>query len=610
MGSSLKSREDQLSHAMVSRLRLSREEAKTATALLERGFQLAFFLLPERATAINILTGALEKLKVQSRREIKRLYWRDKHPEHPVRRMARNYEDMLQWLIMFESERYERAQEEIGNASLRSMVTRYIKYLIQVTTALSSFYANVAVMRLLHSYSTAETQRAYETLTNRYPGADEYRRAKAVLMDKVSRRFEGLLRTTRVEHGELRFEVGGDQGLWKELTEECLTTFTPWSTQGLCSRLANRETATAPDADRNELEWSHSFIDPACFRRLVRHLSLDAPEARLALPRFVMSEKRENNSDSNKKSDLMRPPSLAPEDLDEIERRLASRDARRQKINPRFVTLLVDGVERKQFDLIETKQVQLDLEPGASLIEIWGRDELGELLLATHVVPYAESAVDSSRGAVAVGKGTLRFDIAAGATDASSRARLTVDYNPKLQWGWLTQTYRRRKTIAGYAIAGLTLALAGWGIASAFYAHRIKVLEQRLKQAHGEERQLPPTTARAILSYKLTPDDQWVRGPGMTGIPEISLLRDSPAIGLELPLSGTQESGVISAELKTFSGDLSLLTINFLKATRTNAGSSVEIVVPNDLLKADTYYTVHLHTPERTDRFTFKVVAK
>src|SRR5262249_258732 len=108
MGSSLKSREDQLSHAMVIRLRLSRREAETVAALLERGFQLAFFLIPERATALNILTGALEKLKVQSRREIKRLYWRDKHPEQPVRRMARNYEDMLQWLIMFESERYER----------------------------------------------------------------------------------------------------------------------------------------------------------------------------------------------------------------------------------------------------------------------------------------------------------------------------------------------------------------------------------------------------------------------------------------------------------------------------------------------------------------------
>jgi hypothetical protein len=35
----------------------------------------------------------------------------------------------------------------------------------------------------------------------------------------------------------------------------------------------------------------------------------------------------------------------------------------------------------------------------------------------------------------------------------------------------------------------------------------------------------------------------------------------------------------------------------------------VEIVLPADLLKPDTYYTVHLHSPDRTDHFTFRVVA-
>jgi hypothetical protein len=50
------------------------------------------------------------------------------------------------------------------------------------------------------------------------------------------------------------------------------------------------------------------------------------------------------------------------------------------------------------------------------------------------------------------------------------------------------------------------------------------------------------------------------------------------------------------------------MTQNFLQPTRAENGSIVEIVVPVDLLKADTYYTVHLHSSERTDRFTFKVV--
>src|SRR5690242_14209660 len=79
--------------------------------LLQRGFELAYFLIPDRVTAVDILTRALEKIRARSRREMKRLYWRDKHAERPVRRIARSDMDMLQWLIMFEAEQDERVQE-------------------------------------------------------------------------------------------------------------------------------------------------------------------------------------------------------------------------------------------------------------------------------------------------------------------------------------------------------------------------------------------------------------------------------------------------------------------------------------------------------------------
>jgi hypothetical protein len=124
--------------------------------LLQRGFELAYFIIPDRVTAIDILTRALEKIRARSRREMKRLYWRDKHAERPVRRIARSDMDMLQWLIMFEAEQDERAQEQAGSISSRGMAIRYIKHLIQITTALSSFYVNVGVSRLLHNYSTSE----------------------------------------------------------------------------------------------------------------------------------------------------------------------------------------------------------------------------------------------------------------------------------------------------------------------------------------------------------------------------------------------------------------------------------------------------------------------
>ena len=40
--------------------------------LLEKGFQLAHFLIPDRAIAIQILSAAMSKLKAQRSRESKR----------------------------------------------------------------------------------------------------------------------------------------------------------------------------------------------------------------------------------------------------------------------------------------------------------------------------------------------------------------------------------------------------------------------------------------------------------------------------------------------------------------------------------------------------------
>src|SRR5260370_15298996 len=182
----------------------------------------------------------------------------------------------------------------------------------------------------------------------------------------------------------------------------------------------------------------------------------------------------------------------------------------------------------------------------------------------------------------------------------------------QLGWRWdLTRVPKAAgRAIAAYALAGFTMVLIGWGLATTFYGHRIKLLEQQLNKAHVNQSKLPPTAARAIMSYTLTSDAQRVRGPEMAGIPEIPLRLHSPAISLELPVSGTREAGGYSAELKTFSGDQTLLTISFLQARRTDAGSSVELLVPSDPLKADTYYTVHLHSLKSTDHFTFTLVPK
>src|SRR5215467_3748021 len=192
---------------------------------LEKGFELAYFLAQDRTSAIEILAGALDKLSVQCRREKRRFYWRYNHACQPIRRITHQELDAFQWLIMFESEPYERAQEQRGGHSLRDMVVRYIKHLVQITMSMSSFYVCVGMNRLLYSYSTSETQAVFEAVTQRFLGADRYRRAKKLLISRLTDRFGKFVEEIRSDYGELRFQSLEDQSPWIDLVHNCLLAF-------------------------------------------------------------------------------------------------------------------------------------------------------------------------------------------------------------------------------------------------------------------------------------------------------------------------------------------------------------------------------------------------
>ena len=309
-----------------------------------------------------------------------------------------------------------------------------------------------------------------------------------------------------------------------------------------------------------------------------------------------------------------RPPELSQEDIDQIQRRLAMTDARRRNINPRRVKIFIDGVEHMQLGLTQKSQLQLALEAGASLVEVRGEDERGELLLATHVISYANNAFDSSDGTAKLSSGKLKFEVTPIATQGQEppRAILALTFQPRVRWTHPGLAWREfasgHSTIRAYAFAGLAMALAGAGVTGVIYSHKLKVVEEKLQEAQRSQTQLLPTAARAIISYKLTPDDQRVRGTATVPVPEISLKLRSAAISLELPLPQGALAERYSAELKTFTGNQTLMIQNILRPVQTNGGEAVEIIVPADLLKTDTYYTVHLHSPDRTGHFTFKVV--
>ena len=154
--------------------------------ILERGFQLAYFMFPNRPQAVLILSAAINKLKTQHGRESRRNYWRDKYLKRGITRITREEGDTLQWLIFYESDHHEKEQEASHQATVQDMAVRYIKSLVRMTSAMSSFHVNIGLHRLLHNYSTTEVQQMYESITDRFLGADEYRRAKSVLMNKLA----------------------------------------------------------------------------------------------------------------------------------------------------------------------------------------------------------------------------------------------------------------------------------------------------------------------------------------------------------------------------------------------------------------------------------------
>ena len=590
-------------------------KAEPPAQMLQEAFRLAHFLFPNRSTAMAIVSRALDKIHVSRHREMKRLYQRDKHHYGPLRRIYRRDADMMQWLVMYESEQDEKAQELRSESSLPEMMKRYIKYLIQVSSSLSSFYVNIAVMRLLHDYSTSEAQTAYEALTGRFRSADLYRRAKGALMEKLQYRFGDFLNATRVEHGELRFEPVSDQSQWARLAYECLSKFAPWSTQGQCHLLTGsppsgaKESAQHDSGDQNDREMRncHVLIEPECYGVLLEGLKLDSPHERLSLPRFYMTEKMDTDRGQPPQS----IPDLTQEELDQIQRRLAANDARRKKIHPQFVSIFVDGAGLADLDLNADHRLTFETAPGASLIEVRGRDASGDLPLATHFISYVDDAAEASKSFVDLRPGKLEIAVSPASSKSGEALRsvITVAYHRRFNLGRLLHAPMLipGTSVRYYALIAITAALISWAFASLYYGHKARMLEKNLSQVHHEPTSLLPVMARAVVSYRLVPDEERLRGIQKNGIPEISVLPDSAAISLELPAPPKTKPQIYTAELMTFDSGHLLVSANSLPAKYSDEGAVVEFVIPSASLAANSYYTVFLRSAQRVDRFTFKV---
>ncbi len=615
--------------SLESRPNVRLDERHGASAAIKRCYELAYFIFADRSTALEIAIDALEGVRLQCQRGKKRFYWRYTHRKHPVRRITWDDLDLLQWMVLHASEDYERAQEQEAGQSLTDMAIRYIKHLVYATTSMSSFYVNVGVSRLLYNYTTSEAQEFYSVLSQRNVGADEYRRAKGVLMEKMRQRFPEFLKIVRAQHGELRFDVYEEQQRWVELAFNCLIAFTPWSTEGRCREFTLMKAGgeTGPfntdngrgigDRNKAEVGWCHALLDPVCFSRLVKQLELQPPETKLALPRFHMQERR--GQDGGNGNGVRKAPGLLEEDFDRVEARLTANDKRRSEIESRYVSVVVDRTERARFDAMYAGQLKIAIEEGVNLVEVRGEDNSGKLLLATHVVPHGPDGFKASKSTVILNTGELELAVSpvARLSNEGARASMNVIYRPRLQrahfwsaWGGLASWGRQRS----YAVVAFAAVLIGCVATSAFYLHKLRSLELALQTVARGGSQTQPSSVASVVSYTVPWDGQRVRTEERTSIPEIRLGSGVTAINLDLLLPVSVRSDSYAADLETFTGDQKLMSQNSLRDHLTPNGRRVPIIVPATLLKPGTYYTVQLHLEKgRTTenyRFTFGVVIR
>jgi hypothetical protein len=579
--------------------------------LLQRGFQLAYFIFPERPQALRILSEAVNKLKTQRGRETRRSYWRDKYLKGRITRITREEADMLQWLIFYESDSHEKEQEGSRQATRESMVLRYIKSLVRMTSAMSSFHVNVGLHRLLHNYSTLEAQRVYESVTDRYLGADEYRRAKSVLMSKLEERFGALLKTSRTQHGEVRFESSDQQAQWTALVDLCLKAFTPWSTCGDCpvpvnfdgqeQRLPSQLSgAGRVDTDQNRIETNrcHAFIDPVCYGRLVRALAIEPPTSKLDLPRFFM----ENPASSNPSDQPPQAPTLSAEERKTIADFTAEQARRRFKAAPTNLSVIVDGKERAQFDVAGASIRNFAISEGDTVMEIWTQHAGEPLLLAIHKIAYSSdtgiAAQEFSLKFTGGAELQLQISPAANAGEGPRTAIISLNYRPNASD---TAGVRKWLRVAPkFALASAALVALAWLVGTAARQHGVT---GQPAPADFTQKQQPPSsptplvmaTSQGQLSYTLVSDDLATRGSGASGVPSVAVPLHPALIQLELPVTSADVGRSFRATLKPFLKEQEIFAGNQLTAHRTASGATiVSFKVSSGLLKADGDYMVDL----------------
>jgi hypothetical protein len=361
-------------------------ELWTKAAIVLKAFELAQRLCPERSEALAVTRRAWAVLDVAVAVQDKRLYYRPQRQggREPSRTKVFLCEaHLLQRLICSEAERTATADSQTGFTAI------FLAGVVRRALERNSFYAALAVTRVLHDYSTREGMRLYAGLVNdseRVRSEDYWRSRKSQLMSELLRLYGERLELRYGMRGEERFAAVDDVDPLVPLVEETLAALTPWGTPCVVTEELDAfldgvpQLAWSGDAaeDRREVERMHALVHPACFQRLTCAAGLDAPKARLAIPRLLCS--KGDDGEVGRRS----PLPLEEHEQAALFVEMEGRSRRRREAPNVCLAVLVDGIERGRIEPERHAVCRVAVGSDATRVEVVTTDLQGSepLLLA------------------------------------------------------------------------------------------------------------------------------------------------------------------------------------------------------------------------------------
>ncbi len=423
------------------------DQATGSEVWVDRAFRLGYFLHGERDTAVQITARAMNKVRLAATSQGKRLYYRltgRADARKSRSKVSVSEPHLLQRLIYVESEAFEREKEAASRTSdphsparparTSDLIVFFVKHLVRITTKRNSFYVTLGLIRLLYNYTTPETMDLYNLVIqdpDRVHDDYYYRSRKGVLLKELKERFGELLEVVKGSRGEQRWRAADSDDKHRELVQECLHWFTPWSTPCVVPERFDPFTDTIeklnfagrhPDEEHEvEVNRIHATVHPECFARLAAANRLPLPGERLELPHFAIVD--ENSAPPRT------PTSISADELQTIGNLLAQEASRRKAASSGIFRVLVDGQERGEINLQRQGSAQFAVGEEAEVVEVYGSDNRGPLLLANHLLNLA--GADNQKTTITLERGqkiSFAINLVRNSEGSITGAIVTVGY--------------------------------------------------------------------------------------------------------------------------------------------------------------------------------------